>query len=414
MYLKQLTNEEFNNFANNFKDKSPYQSVPYALSMNKQNYESYFVGLMDGTHIMAASLIIIRTEEQYKYAYAPRGFLIDYKDFELLEIFTKEIKSFLNKNGVIAIKLNPIIYKNNYNSNYEVTDTNYDYKAIFNKLKSLGYHHLGYNNFFEALKPRFEAFLNLNNNTLELFKNIKKPFRTKIRGAEKNGITIYKGRLEDLEHLYEQKKKNYPRNLKFFQDIYNNFGNSAEFYYAKIDTNTYLTRTQKLFLDIEKKNVKLANEILKKAGKGSSKLLNTKLYSDRQVEKYRDQLIKATSLLREHPNGIILATALVIKHNDTSYLFIDSFDENYRNFNAKHLLIWKLIEKYSLEGFKKFNLGGLSNNLEKNHKYSGLNEFKLNFGSNVIEYAGDFELIVNKISYLLYHNAAPLKTIIKK
>lgn len=414
MYLKQLTNAEFNNFVNNFQDKSLYQTIPYTTSMNNQNYENFLVGLMDGDHIMAASSILIRTEEKYKYAYAPRGFLIDYTNFELLEIFTKEIKKFLNKNGVIAIKVNPMIHKNIYNSNYELESSNYDYNAIFHKLKSLGYHHLGYNNFFEALKPRFEAILDLNIDLSNLFKNIKKEFRTKIRGAERNGIVIYKGRLENLEYLYSQKKDLYPRTLKYFQDIYTNFGNSAEFYYAKVDTSTYLTRTQQTFLEIEKNNSKLANDILKAAGKGNSKLLNRKLYSDRQVEKYRNQLIKATALLRDLPNGIVLATALVIKHGDTAYLFMDSFDNNYRYFNAKHLLIWKLIEKYKSEGISKFNLGGVSNNIDKNHRFTGLNEFKLNFGSKVIEYAGDFELITNKTSYILYHNAAPLKTIIKR
>lgn len=414
MYLKQLTNEEFNKFADKFQDKSPYQSVPYTISMNNQNYESFLVGLMDGDHIMAASSILIRTEEKYKYAYAPRGFLIDYTNFELLEIFTKEIKKFLNKNGVIAIKVNPMVYKNIYNYKYEVDSTNYDYNAIFHKLKSLGYHHLGYNNFFEALKPRFEAVLDLNLETVDLFKNIKKEFRTKIRGAERNGIIIYKGRLEDLEHLYNQKKDTYPRNLKYFQDIYTNFGSSAEFYYAKVNTSTYLNRTQQTFLEVEKNNAKLANDILKAAGKGNAKLLNRKLYSDRQVEKYRNQLIKSTGLLRDLPDGIILATALVIKHGKTAYLFMDSFDKDYRNFNAKHLLIWKLIEKYSSEGLDKFNLGGISNGLDKKHKYTGLNEFKLNFGPRVVEYIGDYELITNKASYILYHNAAPLKTIIKK
>ena len=43
MYIKELTNEEFNNFSNKFNIKSIYQTVEYALIMQDQKFTSLFV-----------------------------------------------------------------------------------------------------------------------------------------------------------------------------------------------------------------------------------------------------------------------------------------------------------------------------------------------------------------------------------
>ena len=48
-----------------------------------------------------------------------------------------------------------------------------------------------------------------------------------------------------------------------------------------------------------------------------------------------------------------------------------------------------------------------------NHKYKGLNEFKLNFNSRCIEYLGDLELIINPTLYNIYRNTKPLRYILK-
>ena len=68
---------------------------------------------------------------------------------------------------------------------------------------------------------------------------------------------------------------------------------------------------------------------------------------------------------------------------------------------------------YSENGFDRFNLGGLSNVIIDTKKYTGLNEFKLSFGSLVYEYIGDLELITNKRGYNMYRNYVPLKNLIK-
>ena len=93
---------------------------------------------------------------------------------------------------------------------------------------------------------------------------------------------------------------------------------------------------------------------------------------------------------------------------------MDGYDKSYRNLNSKHLLLWKLIEKFSYEGFKTFNLGGISNYNLQNNKYNGLIKFKTSFGSVIYEYMGDLELITNKPLYLMYKNSSSVMKLLKK
>ena len=93
---------------------------------------------------------------------------------------------------------------------------------------------------------------------------------------------------------------------------------------------------------------------------------------------------------------------------------MDGYDPKYKSLNSKHLLIWKLIERYSKMGFKKFNLNGMTSLNVENNPYNGLNEFKLGFNAQSYEYIGDLELITNKALYFMYQNTAPLRNILKR
>ena len=78
--IKLLSNVEFLEFTKQFKPSSIYQTPYYAFTMHEENYDSMFVGLIEGNVLKAASLILVYKINGFKYALAPRGFLIDYND----------------------------------------------------------------------------------------------------------------------------------------------------------------------------------------------------------------------------------------------------------------------------------------------------------------------------------------------
>ena len=415
MYIKELTNQEFNDFIKEFPYKTFYQTPEYAFVMNNDKNESFFIGLVDDNYILAAALIIIEKRNGFKYAYTPRGFLINFNDYNLVEDFTKKLKEYLGKKDIVALKINPMIIKNIYNNNKEIIYQNKHYNSIFDQLLKLGYNHLGYNDYFETIKPRFEAILNIEKNSEELFSNIEKNYRKKIKNAIEDGIHVYKGSFNDLKYLHEQSKYKYPRSFSFLQDIYKHFDQKGmvDLYYAKLNTQEYLINSQKEHEKLETETNNINYKIMENIHKDKAKLINKKLTSDSLLNKYENKLITATNLLQNYPKGIILATIMVIKYYGTVYMFMDGYDLNFRYLNAKHLLLWKVIEEYSNKGFKKFNLGGISN-IQKEDKYKGLNEFRMNFGSCAIEYAGDFELVTNNTLYFMYKKTMQISNIIKK
>lgn len=417
MHIKELTNDEFKRFSDKFNMKSIYQTVEYALIMQAQKFDSLLLGLVDDSNqIVAASLILIEHLSKFKYAYAPRGFLIDYNNYNLLSTFTKEIKTYLGKKSVMAIKISPLIIRNIYDKKNNILTKNSYFGNVFNNLQKLGYTHLGYNHYFEALKPRHEAIIDLNIPYYMLFKNIRKQFRTKIRTAEQKGVKIYKGNYDNLEYLYLQTKKKYPRDLQYFKDCYNYFSKSGkvEFFYSKLDTAAHLKNVQLRYHEYEKKALDFSNMVTNNEFTNNHRLLSEKIKIDQQFEAYKKILVKATKYLREYPDGIITSSCLVIKNNDEVFILIDGYDPKYKNLNSKHLLIWKLIERYSKMGFKKFNLNGITSLNMKDNPYHGLNEFKLGFNALSYEYIGDLELITNNTLYFMYQNTAPLRNILKR
>lgn len=415
MYIKELTNEEFNNFTAEFPYKTFYQTPEYAFVMSREKNEVFLLGLVDDKYVLAAAIIIVEKRNGFKYAYTPRGFLINFNDYTLLEQFTKLLKEFLGKKDIVALRINPMIIKSIYNNNKQVIYQNKHYNSIFEQLIKLGYNHQGYNDYFENIKPRFEAILNIQTNPEILFNNIDKTYKKNIKNAAQDGIHVHKGNFNELKYLYEQSKYKYPRSYNFLKDIYKHYDQKemVDLYYAKLNTEEYLINSQREHEEIESKSNEINNRIMETQQKDKSKLINQKLTTDSLLNKYENKLVTATSLLKSNPDGIVLASLMVIKYYGTVYMFMDGYDKNYRYLNAKHLLLWKVIEEYSKKGFKKFNFGGISN-INNDTKYKGLNDFRMSFGSCAIEYAGDFELVTNNTLYFMYEKTRKISNMIKK
>ena len=416
LQIKRIDGKTFNEYVTKKQIETPYQCDEYGKTMQAEGYEVLYVGMFDDKNtLIAASLILIETKDKVKYALAPRGFLLEYNNIEVLANFTKLIKKFLGDMGVIAVKINPLIIRNIYNSNGQLIEKNPNYENTFNTMKKLGYIHMGYNTMFEAQKPRFEAIISLNKPHTDLFKDVKKEFRTKIRNAEENYISIHKSNFNNLRYLYLQTKNKYPRDLQYFQNLYASFkpSDKIDFFYAKIDTVKLLDHMRDSYAKQDYICNQLSKDIFNSSPEEKINVVSKKMAADNLLNQYKNQMIAATNLLKNSPNGAIAASALVVKSGNMAYVIMDGMDTELKAFNAKHLLMWKLIERYSKLGFKRFNLGGVSDITLENTKYDGLNQFKMSFNANIFEYMGDMELITNSTQYFMYENTIMIKNMFK-
>lgn len=399
MTFRELTSEEYNQFAKSYKYISLYQSVEYKEFSDKEGYNTIYLGLQNNTNIVAACLMVYKGTT-FKYGYIPKGILIDYSDYELLDYFTKELKKYASKLDIVAFKMNPVIVKNIFDSNYNLKETNQDYKLLLTNLDKCGYTHLGYNKYFESLMPRYEAVIDLTKDKYELFSNMSKQYRTKTRSSELKGVRIYKGTIDDLEEVFDKiELKRHP--LTWYKNILESFKDNADFFYAKLDMSIYLKLSQNNYINHEKYNSILNQYILDKQGIKSAKILDKKMQSDLQLNEYHKKLDEAIKLSSSKKEGLILCLAIVVKDKNGASLLDLSYDKTNTKFNASHLLIWKLMEYYQELGYTYLNLGGVAAN-EYDSKYKGLNNFKLGFGSNVYEFTGDLEYIVNYPKFVIY------------
>lgn len=401
MQIREINKNELDNFLTTIPH-SLYQTEEYAKTMEKQGFNIKILGLDENGNIIGSTILLISKKMGFTYAFAPRGFVIDYNNFELVNKFTTEIKKYCKKNGIVAIKLNPRIIRE-INGN-----TNNNYKEICANLSKLKYSHMGYNDFFESFKPRFEAIIEIKAKEA-MFNNIKKEYRTKIRSAIDNGVEIHKGTYDDLEYLYLQTEKKYPRDLLYFRYLYYFFSQNKkiDLFYAKLDCKKLLNKFRILYV----KQEKICSEIDKAIKLNhSNKLTALKIEADNLLGKYHNQLSNATKMVQKNPEGIIIASALFIKESNEVYMIMDGFDKKYKRYNAKHLLIWEVLNYY--KNYKYLNLGGMTS--LKEDKYKGLNNFKMNFGSSCYEYVGDLELVCIPSKYFLLKNAMPYQCLLKK
>ena len=109
MKIVTLTENEFIDFANKHQYNSLYQTPLYAHFMNKnEHYKIHYLGFVEEDNLIGASLMLYKTLFWgYKYAYAPRGFLIDYSDEEIVTKVSLALKNLLRKQKFIFITIDP-------------------------------------------------------------------------------------------------------------------------------------------------------------------------------------------------------------------------------------------------------------------------------------------------------------------
>ena len=97
MLIREINKEELNNYLSKIPH-SLYQTEEYAKTMEKQNFNIKILGLEENGNIIGSTILLITKKIGFTYAFAPRGFVIDYNNNLLLNKFTSEIKKYCKKN----------------------------------------------------------------------------------------------------------------------------------------------------------------------------------------------------------------------------------------------------------------------------------------------------------------------------
>lgn len=408
MQIVLLDETRFDNFAINHPNYNFYQTSNYGKFMNKNGHNSYYLGLVDETgDIKAATLIIVKNDknDRRKMGYAPRGFLIDWNDDDLVKTFTNAIKEFLSKRGFTYIKVDPLIIYKEHNKDGSEKQNGENNLSFVNKLQSLGYIHMGYNNGLEASKPRWNTITKLNKDITALFNSISKEGRSKIIEAHKLGNKVYKGAATDIELLHSVINRATPP-IDYYLDYYQFFNqnNGFEIYFTKLEPVTYVNSSKSMYEKEEQRNNELNMQMQDWNNPNKEYTINEKLKSDELVSKYKKNMVDAINLFQEFPNGIVIAGIAVIKYGATVTFLSSGVNERFKNNHPEYLLRWQLMEEFAKQGYKVIEESGMVGDFKDD--YDSL--LKRELSNKIVEYVGEFDLVINKKAYYTGSKLTPI------
>lgn len=406
MKLVTLNQQQFNKYASSHRYRSYYQTSAYGISMLKLGYNVHYFGIVDGTNSLIGATMILYKEVfmNNKIAYAPRGILFDYSDSKKVKELAECLKNLLGKQGFMLLRMDPYIPISIHSNDGNLINMNNQESIILENLATAKFEYKGKNLFFENEKPRWEALVLLNKNEEVLFESFDKRTRNKIRRAKNIGIEVYNDTTKDIKDLYEFVGKKDKKPIKYYEALVKNFGENIDVYYAKINTETFIINSRKMYENELLNNEQLAERIQQYAPNDRERqnTLNKKMESDKLVSSYKNNMLLATELLKNHPEGILIGGALVIKYDNAAYIVSDGYNEKFSSLNASYLIKWQMISDYNRQGLKYLNMNAVVGEFEKKNPYSGLNEMKLGFNTIVTEYIGEFDLVLNNFTYNLF------------
>ena len=151
-----------------------------------------YVGMVDDNgNLVATALILLRkTPLGYSYGYAPRGFIIDYNNKELIKEFTDYLKSYMKEKKIIYIKFDPDIPYQDIDSEANPIEGGNNNYELYNYMLSLGYRHTGFYRLYEGNQPRYTFRINLKREWQEVENAMSKSFIKSVKRSDAYNLKI--------------------------------------------------------------------------------------------------------------------------------------------------------------------------------------------------------------------------------
>ncbi len=400
MNFVQIQENEYEEFWNNHPNKSFLSCPKIARLREKRGWKSYFVAEKENDKIVASAMLVSKRRHFGVYEfYAPRGFLADFKDENLIKTFTNDLKKFIKQHNGYVLRIDPYIINKQRDIDGNIVEGGVDNSFSIKLLKDLGYKKVSKEN-KEQVGWMFS--LDLEGKDEEtILKEMKPGTRNTIRKTEKIGIDVREISYDELGEFYKimeetSKRKGFlNRELSYYQDMYNLFheSNEVKYFITSINLDKYIES--------------LKNEKVEKEEKINA--LSAAKYNDGQKKNLSNEIDSLTKRIKEAEDIILQTGENVINLSGSMFILIkpeiiylsSGNYEEYMKFNSQYLIQWELIKYGIKNGFKKHNFYGIPEDINTHPKDYGIYEFKRGFNGYVEELIGEYELPI-KLHYYLF------------
>lgn len=404
-----LSEEEYGQF----QAQHPYRDFMNSLKAMElkkiNNWQVEYVGVKEnGRLLAAAALTSIPVMKVYRFFYAQRGFLMDYRDERLLSFFTTALRAHLKKQKGLYLIMDPNVLYKERDIDGELVEGGFDHQYVVDHLIKAGYEHQGFTKDFQVISEvrwMFSLYLK-GMDEASLLKQMHQQTRWSVNKTLKQGIQVRELAVEELDIFLDMMKHTSQRcdfeqrEPSFYRNQMLAYGKDAKLLLAYLDLHDFRAKADQEKADLETEMAEIDAKLAEVAN--SKKFLKKKKVVqealDLNAKKYKD----ADALEQEHGSIIPMATSFfIISGDEIVYLYSAAYD-TFKKYNAPYAIQWHML-KYALDHqIRRYNFYGLSGDFTKDAQDYGVYEFKRGFGGVVEELVGDFILPIQKGPYALY------------
>lgn len=398
-FLTDINNEKYTEFIKSHKHGNMMQAIEW--SAIKNTWGAVRVAVSDDEdNIIAAAQVLTRKGLWY----VPRGPILDYNNKELLGFFLTNLKKFAKTKQAKLVKLDiPIAVKDEKLANFKDVDVDRSNDELIKTFKSYGYNHKGFSlDMSSTIQPRFNTVTKLEQPVPDLF---SKDTRRLIRDADKKFVEVRRCGKENLDDFLfalacTEKRKNISlRGREYFENLLDTFGDNALLYISYINVEKALKECHNRKENLEKEIEELGERSPKKKRTleeqvaGTDKLIA--LFNGLEIEdKSKDQVISA---------------AITIAYGNHAEIIYAGMNEDFAKLPAQYKVFSDTMKKAQEMGISEVSMGGIEGSLN-----DSLLGFKSKFSPNIVEYYGEFDLVISHVFNLMYNYGLPLRRKILK
>lgn len=392
--MKFIENVEINRyreFESNHKKSHFLQSYEWGLFCKRAKGQvPCYVGMEDENgNLVATCLILLRkTPFGFSYGYAPRGFILDYNNKDIIKEFTTYLKEYMKNNKIIYIKFDPDIKYQDIDENGNKIDGGENNYELYDYMLSLGYKHTGFYRLYEGNQPRYTFRIDLNKTWDEVEAKFNKSFMKSVKRSYSYNLIVDNDiKVDDFYRLIQSNssKDDFdPHSLEYYKIFSEEMSKDNNMKYFNISI-----RPKELLENIRKEIDALNKE------------LEVSKKKEADIKNKISRLEKEKEVFSKIDKDEVCICSLICTYTKTHAwsLYIGSDDLANFTFAVTRSYYEAIKDAYN-NGYEFFDLFGTPG--DPNTKYKNLaklHDFKRKFGDEYIEFIGEFDLVNNKLLY---------------
>jgi lipid II:glycine glycyltransferase (peptidoglycan interpeptide bridge formation enzyme) len=315
----------------------------------------------------AAALILKRQIIRNGFAarlsilYSPKGPLLDWTSESLRNRVLNDLQAYAKKQGAIFLKMDPDVVLGTGVPGGEANVIDSGGRAVMSDLKRRGWEYAS-----EQIQFKNTVLIDLNPTEEEMLARMKQKTRYNIRLAEKKGVTLRVGRIEDLPMLYKMYAETSVRDGFVIRD---------EDYYKTV-WQTFITENQSPVSNLQSSNSPIF------------------------------QLPHTEPIIAEVNNEPV-AAIFVFYFAGRAYYVYGMSRNMHREKMPAYLLQWEAMKHAKARGCAVYDLWGAPDVFDESDSMWSVYRFKEGLGGKVVRTLGAWDFAPSPLWYKMYSEIIP-------